>query len=116
MAFGSRRTTAFPQTARDAQPIDSLYPVEMGRCLAALVALQMADKMPARRATRGRFDLVDAFLDEILAEIPLSSGHGLDHRRHRMPFAHGHQADPGRVPGMAGTSGFDPLNKLPQPD
>ncbi|SOY59176.1 hypothetical protein CBM2586_A100239 [Cupriavidus phytorum] len=64
------------QPLGDPEPVDGVDPVEMFRHRPRLVALQRADEMPLQAVAQvgQRGDLVDAFLDVVLAELALSGG------------------------------------------
>ena len=57
------------QALGDLEPVHGVHPREILGDLARLVSLQPADEMPGQLAPLQCFDLGEAFLQEILAEV-----------------------------------------------
>jgi hypothetical protein len=87
-----------------------VHPREPLRDFARLVGLQLSDEMPAQRFDVAQcVDLVDGFLDVVLAEVALSGRERRAHRFGRLLLAHGHEADALTVPSRAGSRLVDTI-------
>ena len=80
----------------------------MGRGERGLVALQVADEVPAGVTVGGRFDFRDGLLDEVLAEFRLSGGQRFAPCIQAVTLADGEQADACRVAAVTFASPENP--------
>jgi len=83
-------------------------PVEVQRDLACLVRLRLADEVPGQAAVAQRFDLRQAFLQVVLAEVPQAEPGRGGERRGVLALADGQKRDGVDTPAALCRGGGDP--------